>query len=293
MTQSGDSHHILVADDDPTICALLKEILVQGGHSVVLCGNGKEALQATRSDVFSLLILDVYMPHRSGLDVIRELRERGDEVPVILMSGGMDEASLNNYADLERVACLYKPFLLTHIQSAIDAAMQADVAHVETWRESNAGKGSLDDDPPANLPLRRHAPPLPADRRVHHRFGLDDATASLRGVGLLSLFGKSKQSTCAAVDLSEGGLRLLAPERVPSGDRLKVKLRLERYQDEFEAASEVRWCRRLGQDGSEFDVGLKFVEPDAPRDRKIALMREWFTSPQFLARRENRDSKDQ
>ena len=286
MAKLSDSHHILVADDDPTICALLEQILVQGGHSVVTCYDGREALEVARNDVFSLLILDFQMPCKTGVEVIHELRKQGDSVPVILMSAGLNDASLQSYEDLERVACLYKPFLLSNIQTAIDAALHAKTgSREEKWLKMNGAGGSMDDNPPDELPTRK--PPITSDeRREFQRFGLDETTVSLKGVGLLSLFSRKSENICSGVDLSEGGVRILASEKIETGARLNVTLRLERLKDEFQASGEVCWCRWAGNEETAYDVGLRFIEPDAPRDQKISMMRGWFTSPDYRPARD-------
>jgi two-component system, NarL family, nitrate/nitrite response regulator NarL len=81
---------ILLADDHPIVTAFLESLLKRNGHEIVAVerdgGSVLERLSAARPEV---LVLDVEMPMRSGLDVLRTLRQRGDTRPVVLLTGSL------------------------------------------------------------------------------------------------------------------------------------------------------------------------------------------------------------
>lgn len=122
------------------------------------------------------------------------------------------------------------------------------------------------------------------ERRRHARFEVDGIRVNLTADGILSVFGVGRQNKAlAAVDLSEGGVRLVTTERIPPGTKVRVRLEIEKYKDAIEAAGEVRWSFQGGKKNSDFYAGIMFVKLDAGQVKKITLMREWFQSPQYRA----------
>lgn len=79
---------ILVVDDEAPICDLLRQTLEKRGHKVVCANNGKEASQAVGERAFDLIITDLLMPDRDGLELIGEMRRRFPAVKIIAMTGG-------------------------------------------------------------------------------------------------------------------------------------------------------------------------------------------------------------
>ena len=79
---------ILVADDDPGIRRTLQIGLTKAGYEVVEARDGAEAMRLWRDDGADLVISDIYMPDKDGLEVIRELRAESPTTPVIAMTDG-------------------------------------------------------------------------------------------------------------------------------------------------------------------------------------------------------------
>lgn len=79
---------ILVGDDSETILLLLRTRLEMEGHEVETAGDGQEVLDAVHRALAppDLLLLDAMMPRKSGIDALRELRDEGIEVPVLIVS---------------------------------------------------------------------------------------------------------------------------------------------------------------------------------------------------------------
>ncbi len=83
---------VLVADDDPLTMAGIAALLDKSNFDVVATVNtGAAVLDTLPSARPDLLILDNAMPERSGLDVLRTLRSRGDARPVVLLTGGLND----------------------------------------------------------------------------------------------------------------------------------------------------------------------------------------------------------
>ncbi|MGA8277207.1 MAG: response regulator transcription factor [Rhodanobacteraceae bacterium] len=76
---------ILLVDDDQELTSLLRDFLVREGFEIALAHDAEAALAALREQAFDALVLDVMMPGRSGLDLLRELR-RESAVPVLMLT---------------------------------------------------------------------------------------------------------------------------------------------------------------------------------------------------------------
>ena len=83
---------VVIADDHPIMLSGLETILTDAGHEIAArASSGEAALAAEHGDLF---LLDLRMPNGSGLDVLRTLRQRGDQRPVILLTSAIDAAAL-------------------------------------------------------------------------------------------------------------------------------------------------------------------------------------------------------
>ena len=81
------SDRILVVEDEPKIANLLRRGLLYEGYTVDVAVDGENGLQMARDTPPDLVILDIMLPGIDGLEVCRELRARGHEVPIVLVTG--------------------------------------------------------------------------------------------------------------------------------------------------------------------------------------------------------------
>jgi DNA-binding response OmpR family regulator len=79
---------ILIVDDEPDVRATLCGMLERRGHWVIEATDGTGALKRFAEHQPDLMIIDLMMPVREGIETIRELRARGVKTPIIAMSGG-------------------------------------------------------------------------------------------------------------------------------------------------------------------------------------------------------------
>lgn len=77
---------VLVVEDEKKIAALIRKGLVEAAFNPVVCHRGDEALQLASVERFDAVVLDVMLPGRDGLSVLRQLRERRNTVPVLLLT---------------------------------------------------------------------------------------------------------------------------------------------------------------------------------------------------------------
>ena len=78
---------ILIAEDDPLVSSFIEKGLRANGFSTSLADDGERAQRLGLTDEFDLMILDMSLPEREGLEVLQELRARGKKLPVIVLTG--------------------------------------------------------------------------------------------------------------------------------------------------------------------------------------------------------------
>ena len=79
---------IYVFDDEPSILLMIKKMLEKAGYEVDIALNGKEGMELFKRNVPDLLITDIIMPEKEGLETILELRKSYPELKIIAISGG-------------------------------------------------------------------------------------------------------------------------------------------------------------------------------------------------------------
>ena len=114
---------VLIIDDEPTILLMMKKMIERAGYEVDLASNGLNGIAMLEKGNFNLVITDIIMPEKEGLEIISELRRDYPDIKIIAISGG-GRLSPEGYlvsADLlgaDRV--LKKPFEKKDLVGAID-----------------------------------------------------------------------------------------------------------------------------------------------------------------------------
>ena len=101
---------LLVADDEPRVVTLLSRFLAAEGHSVVTAVDGVQVMERLAEHEVDLVLLDMVMPRRNGLQVLTELRERDSAPPVIVLSAVTEVAARVQALDRGAVDFVQKPF---------------------------------------------------------------------------------------------------------------------------------------------------------------------------------------
>lgn len=82
--------HILIVEDDPRIVAFLEKGLRAKGFTTTVASNGMEAVALALDNQFDLLILDLSLPNKDGLEVLEDLRQQGQTLPIIILTARDD-----------------------------------------------------------------------------------------------------------------------------------------------------------------------------------------------------------
>ena len=114
---------ILIIDDEPQIANMLRSLFDSNGFEVDVAHDGNAGLRAFRTTPADVVITDILMPEKEGLETIAELREDYPDVKIIAMSGGT-MAGVEGYLKLAEMRgagrVFKKPFKLTDILQAVN-----------------------------------------------------------------------------------------------------------------------------------------------------------------------------
>jgi FixJ family two-component response regulator len=114
--------HVSVVDDDESVRESLPDLLGEFGYVVETFTSAEEFLASNDFSHHDCLILDITMPGMSGLDLRRELRRRGCDIPIIFITAHRDKAVRAEGQDV--VGCLFKPFSDTALLEVLNAALR-------------------------------------------------------------------------------------------------------------------------------------------------------------------------
>lgn len=120
---SATSAKILVVDDEPPIRKLLRMGLVSQGYDVLEAQNGKVALELLSNNP-DLVILDLGLPDIDGLELLKRIRQRGNSLPIVVLSSRGDEAGKVAALDLGADDYVTKPFGMEELFARMRAALR-------------------------------------------------------------------------------------------------------------------------------------------------------------------------
>jgi two-component system alkaline phosphatase synthesis response regulator PhoP len=132
---------ILLVEDEPGLRLTLTDRLGAEGYEVATAADGPEGLHRAWSQAYDLLILDIMLPGKSGLDVCRELRQRGVETPVLMLTARGQVQDRVVGLKLGADDYLTKPFEMAELLARIEARLRrgrpAEAASPEAYKFGN------------------------------------------------------------------------------------------------------------------------------------------------------------
>src|ERR1700685_1599013 len=149
--------HVLVVDDEPSICWGFRELLTEEGHDVSIASSAEEALDLASRNVPDAVVLDVRLPGRDGLSALADLRGRIGDAPIIIVTAfgdlqtairAIEEGAYDYLAkpfDLEQAAEILRRALRRGVEPGSVSKRQAgrDSVEAETAQTGTAERNSL------------------------------------------------------------------------------------------------------------------------------------------------------
>ena len=122
-----DQYRILVVEDEQDLNLLICKVLTKAGYAVDGCRDGEEAQLHLLGAEYDAVILDVMMPRKDGYTVVKEMRERGSDVPVLFLTARDSVADRVRGLDLGADDYLIKPFDFEELMARIRAMTRKHV----------------------------------------------------------------------------------------------------------------------------------------------------------------------
>lgn len=119
---------ILIIDDDAAVRRIMRRVVERMGHEVEEAADGAMGLSLFRQGTFDLVVTDLFMPEKEGIETIMEIREDSPGVKILAVSGGMRLDRIGPLEDAEVLgadASLPKPFAIQDLTAAVQALLSA------------------------------------------------------------------------------------------------------------------------------------------------------------------------
>lgn len=145
--------NLLMIEDDPAISTMVKNYLAKEGYRVTVVHDGEQALRQFASDSYHLVLLDLMLPHRSGLDILEQIRKESS-VPILILSAKDSEVDKALGLRIGADDYIAKPFSLMELAARVQASIRRatlysnpdEAGHVPDFKLLSIGDLAVDPD---------------------------------------------------------------------------------------------------------------------------------------------------
>jgi two-component system nitrogen regulation response regulator GlnG len=127
--------HVLIVDDEPSICWGFRELLTEDGHEVSIASSAEEAIDLASQSAPDAVILDVRLPGRDGLSAIKDLRDRVGDAPIIVVTAFGNLRTAVRAVEEGAYDYLAKPFDLEQAAEVLRRALRRPKVSDRDWPE--------------------------------------------------------------------------------------------------------------------------------------------------------------
>lgn len=207
MSAAARTGEVFVVDDDPAVRTTLSTVFARAGYKVTCFADGAALVAAARAGTPLCIILDVHIPGKSGLDILKQLNAQDYPVPIFMMSGQGDIAMAVDAIKNGALDFIEKPFrgsdVVARVEAAIDARAQRDT-----------GNGSADPQRfyfPGREPLSRREQDVLAqivsgasNKEAGRKLGISPRTIEVHRAHLMQKIGARNAADLIRIVMSEG-----------------------------------------------------------------------------------------
>ena len=198
---------VFVVDDDPAVRTTLSTVFARAGHDVTCFADGAALVAAARSGTPLCIILDVHIPGKSGLDILKQLNAQDYPGPIFMMSGQGDIAMAVDAIKHGALDFIEKPFRGSDVVARVEAAIEA-----RTQRDSTNGAGDLQRFYfPGREPLSRREQDVLAqivagasNKEAGRKLGISPRTIEVHRAHLMQKIGARNAADLIRIVMSEG-----------------------------------------------------------------------------------------
>ena len=117
------AEHLLIVEDDQEMRDLLRKVLEKEGYRVSVAGDGAEALSLLDGETFDLVVTDMLMPVKNGLDLLHDVHRSRPSLPVIMVTAFGDWASYARAVEEGAAAFIKKPLRMAELVAAVQSTL--------------------------------------------------------------------------------------------------------------------------------------------------------------------------
>jgi FixJ family two-component response regulator len=207
MATAARTGEVFVVDDDPAVRATLSTVFARAGYEVTCFADGAALVAAARTGTPLCIILDVHIPGKSGLDILKQLNAQDYPVPIFMMSGQGDIAMAVDAIKHGALDFIEKPFRGSDVVTRVEAAIEA-----RAQRDGNNGSG----EPqrfyfPGREPLSRREQDVLAqivagasNKEAGRKLGISPRTIEVHRAHLMQKIGARNAADLIRIVMSEG-----------------------------------------------------------------------------------------
>jgi FixJ family two-component response regulator len=205
--KSDSKLEIFVVDDDQAVRQTLTAVFTAAGHGITCFADGAALLAATRQQTPSCIILDVHIPGRSGLDILKELNADDYPAPIFIMSGQGDIAMAVDAIRHGALDFIEKPFRGSVVVQKVREAIGA----MASRRSSGAEQAVPDPHFPGREPLTRREREVlmcltsgASNKEAARQLGIGPRTVEYHRARLMEKLGARNVADLVRIVMSEG-----------------------------------------------------------------------------------------
>jgi DNA-binding NtrC family response regulator len=133
---------LLIVDDEPEILAVLKDQLEEDGMDIQTASAGKQALELCERESFDAILSDLNMPQMDGLKFLKNLRDRGNQTPFVVLTGYADKDKAVQALKLGAFDFLEKPWSSEQLEEVVSKALELGM-HIRFWKNHSDVQNEL------------------------------------------------------------------------------------------------------------------------------------------------------
>ncbi len=122
---------ILIAEDEPKIAAFIKKGLKRSGFTTDVAANGNVVLEKVLAENFDLLLLDLGLPGKDGMEILREMHQQGSALPIVVVTARELEPIDQQVFRLFDITIFRKPFLMKKLLQKVRELLNAESVNSE------------------------------------------------------------------------------------------------------------------------------------------------------------------
>jgi len=207
MNAAARTGEVFVVDDDPAVRTTLSTVFARAGYQVTCFADGAALVVGARAGTPLCIILDVHIPGKSGLDILKQLNAQDYPVPIFMMSGQGDIAMAVDAIRNGALDFIEKPFRGSDVVARVEAAIEAHA-------QRDTGNGSGDPQRfyfPGREPLSRREQDVLAqivagasNKEAGRKLGISPRTIEVHRAHLMQKIGARNAADLIRIVMSEG-----------------------------------------------------------------------------------------